>query len=190
LEIADKRVARRTGPARQPRAAPTAREKALSGRHRVPTSLSRRSPAQPTDASRRSPARSPRACRRRADSAASLVPLGFRPRHAVAAAATSRARPSPGTPRRRLHAGEPSPPRRLRAPASRRRRRAAPPRRAPRAPLVEAKLGPHCARGPRQRCARAVRVGRADAAGVGHARCASGPSVNSAQCTRLNFIKF
>jgi hypothetical protein len=28
-------------------------------------------------------------------------------------------------------------------------------------------------------------VGRADAAGVGHAHCASGPSANSAQCTRL-----
>jgi hypothetical protein len=38
--------------------------------------------------------------------------------------------------------------------------------------------------------AHAVHVGRADAAGVGHMHCASGPSANSAQCTRLNFIDF
>jgi hypothetical protein len=38
--------------------------------------------------------------------------------------------------------------------------------------------------------ARAVRVGRADAAGMGHARYATGPSANSAQRTRLNFINF
>jgi hypothetical protein len=35
-----------------------------------------------------------------------------------------------------------------------------------------------------------VHVGRADTACVGHAHCASGPSANSAQCTRLNFIDF
>jgi hypothetical protein len=80
-------------------------------------------------------------CRRRLDSAASLAPPGFRLRRAVTAAAASRARPSPGTPRRRLHAGEPSPPRRLHAPMSRRR--------AARAPPPEAELGQRRARGPR-----------------------------------------
>jgi hypothetical protein len=37
---------------------------------------------------------------------------------------------------------------------------------------------------------RAVHVGRVDAVGVGHTHCATGPSANSAQCTRLNFINF
>jgi hypothetical protein len=126
-------IARRTGPAPQraaatwpPCAAPTARVKALSGRRRVPTAriprprpprLAPCAASRPPRPRRRQP---PRERRRRPDRP---CPRARCPSHAVAAAAASRARPSPiaVTPRRRLHAGEPPPPRRLRAPASSRR---------------------------------------------------------------------
>jgi hypothetical protein len=150
-------VAHRTGPARQraaaawpPRAAPTARDKALSGRRRVPTALSRRSPAQPTEATRRRADCLARAAR---PPTASRVPPMPRQRH-LARAARFLTAPSPlseptvAAPAvarrraRRRHAGEPTPPRHLRAPASPCRGRAS---------AAHAGRAP-CSRGPRALC--------------------------------------
>jgi hypothetical protein len=128
-----------------------------------------------------------------------------------AAAAASSRPPSPRCHRRRrLRTGEPPPPRRsvrwrraaapcaarMLAPCVVRRARhrlrpwAAWLRAVPRVAVGRASAA-HAGRAPRghrprTRCAR----GPSRCRGVGHAHCASGPNANSAQCTRLNIIKF
>jgi hypothetical protein len=159
-------VARRTVPARQPAAAAWPPRVAPAQRLKAAVGTARRASRQRSSRPRRP---TPRAARPRARQ----PPRAARPPDCLARAADARTapphsrrpdshRPSPGTPRHR-----------------------AGPARRTRATCAATGRGP-CGRGTRTRCAR----GPSRRHGVGHAHCATGPSVNSAQCTRLNFIKF